>query len=112
MPSFPYPFIRVHLDATPASLPLSEHSIYLLLIRKSKFVAGAVEPRMTRLVLRGAGYATGLPFIRLLRSRPASRPFSTIVCRTVASGGVVHPRRRARLLPSLPVARPQRVPPA
>src|SRR2546426_11697804 len=88
MPSFTYPFIRVHLDATPASLPLSEHSIYLLLIRKSKFVAGAVEPRMTRLVLRGAGDATALPFIRWIRRRAASRPFSTIGWRTVVSGGV------------------------
>src|SRR2546427_13251591 len=91
MPSFTYPFIRVHLDATPASLPLSEHSIYLLLIRKSKFVAGAVEPRMTRLVLRGAGDATGLPFIRWIRRRAASRPFSTIGRRTGVSGGVGHP---------------------
>src|SRR2546427_13067242 len=91
MPSFTYPFIRVHLDATPASLPLSEHSIYLLLIRKSKFVAGAVEPRMTRLVLRGAGDATGLPFIRWIRRRAASRPFSTIGWRTVGSGGVGPP---------------------
>src|SRR2546428_7952126 len=91
MPSFTYPFNRVHLDAAPASLPLSEHSIYLLLIRKSKFVAGAVEPRMTRLVLRGAGDATGLPFIRWIRRRAASRPFSTIGWRTVVSGGVVHP---------------------
>src|SRR5256885_12816793 len=90
MPSFTYPFNRVHLDATPASLPLSEHSIYLLLIRKSKFVAGAVEPRMIRLVLRGAGDATGLPFIRWIRRRAASRPFSTIGWRTVVSGGVVH----------------------
>src|SRR2546429_8441877 len=88
MPSFTYPFNRVHLDATPASLPLSEHSIYLLLIRKSKFVAGAVEPRMTRLVLRGAGDATGLPFIRWIRRRAASRPFSTIGWRTVVRGGV------------------------
>src|SRR2546426_12824378 len=90
MPSFTYPFIRVHLDATPASLPLSEHSISLLLIRKSKFVAAAVEPRMTRLVLRGAGDATGLPFIHWIRRRAASRPFSTIGWRTVVSGGLVH----------------------
>src|SRR2546429_7912052 len=90
MPSFTYPFNRVHLDATPASLPLSEHSIYLLLIRKSKFVAGAVEPRMTRLVLRGAGDATALPFIRWISRRAASRPFSTIGWRTVVRGGVVH----------------------
>src|SRR5207245_1942581 len=90
MPSFTYPFNRVHLDAAPASLPLSEHSIYLLLIRKSKFVAGAVEPRMTRLVLRGAGDATGLPFILWINRRAASRPFSTIGCRTVVSGGLVH----------------------
>src|SRR3989442_14374915 len=89
MPSFTYPFNRVHLDAAPASLPLSEHSIYLLLIRKSKFVAGAVEPRMTRLVLRGAGDATGLPFIHWIRRRAASRPFSTIGWRPVRSGGVV-----------------------
>src|SRR2546425_2312441 len=91
MPSFTYPFNRVHLDAAPASLPLSEHSIYLLLIRKSKFVAGAVEPRMTRLVLRGAGDATGLPFIHWIRRRAASRPFSTIGWRTVVSGGFVPP---------------------
>src|SRR2546425_12200947 len=104
MPSFTYPFIRVHLDATPASLPLSEHSIYLLLIRKSKFVAGAVEPRMTRLVLRGAGDATGLPFIRWIRRRAASRPFSTIGCRTVVSGGVVHAGAGAPPQPRTPKA--------
>src|SRR5256885_16421090 len=90
MPSFTYPFNRVHLDATPASLPLSEHSIYLLLIRKSKFAAGAVEPRMTRLVLRGAGDATALPFIRWISRRAASRPFSTIGWRTAVRGGLVH----------------------
>src|SRR2546423_8218970 len=91
MPSFTYPFNRVHLDATPASLPLSEHSIYLLLIRKSKFVAGAVEPRMTRLALRGAGDATALPFIRWISRRAASLPFSTIGSRTGVRGWVGPP---------------------
>src|SRR2546421_12480557 len=88
MPFFTYPFNRVHLDATTASLPLSEHSIYLLLIRKSKFVAGAVEPRTIRVVLRGAGDSTDLPFIRWISRRAASRPFSTIGWCTAASGGV------------------------
>src|SRR3989442_12341535 len=95
MPSFTYPFNRVHLDAAPASLPLSEHSIYLLLIRKSKFVAGAVEPRMTRLVLRGAGDATGLPFIRWIRRRGANPPFSTIGLPPRVGGGVVPPEEGA-----------------
>src|SRR2546426_12529259 len=104
MPSFTYPFNRVHLDAAPASLPLSEHSIYLLLIRKSKFVAGAVEPRMTRLVLRGAGDATGLPFIHWIRRRAASRPFSTIGWRTVVSGGVGPPGAGAASEPAPPKA--------
>src|SRR2546422_3771745 len=102
MPSFTYPFNRVHLDAAPASLPLSEHSIYLLLIRKSKFVAGAVEPRMTRLVLRGAGDATGLPFIRWIRRRAASRPFSTIGWRTLVRGGVGPPPSGPALQPPPP----------
>src|SRR3989442_10644816 len=111
MPSFTYPFNRVHLDAAPASLPLSEHSIYLLLIRKSKFVAGAVEPRMTRLVLRGAGDATGLPFIRWIRRRAASRPFSTIGWRTVVSGGVVHPEAGTSSDPPPPRASRNPTPP-
>src|SRR5438309_4041605 len=89
-PLFTYPFFRVHLDATTASLPLSEHSIYLLLIRKSKFVVGAVEPRTIRVVLRGAGDSTDLPFIRWISRRAASRPFSTIGWCTVVSGGLVH----------------------
>src|SRR2546421_7452844 len=95
MPFFTYPFNRVHLDATTASLPLSEHSIYLLLIRKSKFVAGAVEPRTIRVVLRGAGDSTDLPFIRWISRRAASRPFSTIGWCTVVSGGVVPPQSGA-----------------
>src|SRR3989442_14364240 len=102
MPSFTYPFNRVHLDAAPASLPLSEHSIYLLLIRKSKFGTDAVEPRMTRLVLRGAGDATGLPFIHWIRRRAASRPFSTIGWPTVGSGGFVHAEAGASRKPTTP----------
>src|SRR2546423_14596821 len=92
MPFFTYPFNRVHLDATTASLPLSEHSIYLLLIRKSKFVAGAVDPRTIRVVLRGAGDSTDLPFIRWISRRAASRPFSTIGWCTVVSGRGGPPR--------------------
>jgi len=43
--------------------PLMNNSIYLPLIRKSKFLTGAVELRTIRLVLRGAGDSTDLPFM-------------------------------------------------
>src|SRR5207253_2473180 len=41
--------------------PLMNNSIYLPLIRKSKFLTGAVELRTISLVLRGAGDSTDFP---------------------------------------------------
>src|SRR5579864_332172 len=40
--------------------------------------ASEVEPRTTRLVLRGAGETTVPPFMRSIRRRAARRPFSTM----------------------------------
>src|SRR5712692_4437629 len=49
-----------------------------------------VEPRTTRLVLNGGGEVTTLPCSRWIKRRIARRPFSTIGCLTVVSGGLVH----------------------
>ena len=49
-----------------------------------------VEPRTTRLVPSGGGEVTALPCSRWIKRCAARRPFSTIGCRTVVSGGLVH----------------------
>src|SRR6267378_3270871 len=48
-----------------------------------------VEPRTTSVVLSGGGEVTTLPCNRWIRRRAATRPFSTIGCLTVVSGGLV-----------------------
>src|SRR2546428_12267336 len=48
-----------------------------------------VEPRTTKLVLSGGGEVTTLPCNRWIKRRAATRPFSTIGCLTVVSGGLV-----------------------
>src|SRR6266513_1608858 len=84
--------LSLHQDAGRAcctGLP-HRHSIYLLSFGKSRFLASDVEALTMRVVLRGAGDPTDLPFMRSISIRAASRPLSTIGWRTVVSGGFVH----------------------
>src|SRR6266478_7959635 len=59
-------------------------SLYYLLF------GGDVELRTTRLVSSGGGDTTTFPCRRRINRPAATRPFSTIGCLTVVSGGLVH----------------------
>src|SRR5260370_12867829 len=54
------------------------------------FTGGDVELRTTRLVASGGGDTTTFPCRRRINRPAATRPFSTIGCLTVVSGGLVH----------------------
>src|SRR5260370_24273843 len=88
MPSHPFPFTESALDCNRRDP--QHNSIYLRVIGKSESAGLEVEFRTTRLVRRGDGDSTVLPFMRWIRRRAARRPFSTIGWRTVVSGGLVH----------------------
>src|SRR5260370_5048020 len=88
MPSHPFPFTESALDCNRRDP--QHNSIYLRVIGKSESAGLEVEFRTTRLVRRGDGDSTVLPFMRRIRRRAARRPFSTIGWRTVVSGGLVH----------------------
>src|ERR1700687_512206 len=51
---------------------------------------GAVEARTTSSVRSGGGEVTTFPCRRRINRPAASRAFSTMGCRTVVSGGLVH----------------------
>src|SRR5260370_7333242 len=86
MPSHPFPFTESALDCNRRDP--QHNSIYLRVIGKSESAGLEVEFRTTRLVRRGDGDSTILPFMRWIRRRAARRPFSTIGCRTAVSGGL------------------------
>src|SRR5260370_8584602 len=88
MPSHPFPFTESALDCNRRDP--QHNSIYLRVIGKSESAGLEVEFRTTRLVRRGDGDSTVLPFRRWIRTRPATRPFSTIGWRTLVRGGLFH----------------------